>query len=107
MTKPGFMPLKKVLEDRTGGRCEYCGAKFKKVRPFQKFCSPAHKNKYWMSTHPRAKAPSLRTMSAPEAVGRCLFCGEKLAMTRVDQRFCNNRCQNAYYHATHPRVSID
>ena len=110
MTKPGFVPLKKVLEEKLkSGRCEYCGAKFTKGRPFQKFCSKSHKIKYWMSTHPRAKAPSLRTV-APDAAaptGRCLFCGEKFPQSRVDRLFCDRKCSNKYYHATHPRVSQD
>lgn len=107
MTKPGgFVPLKKVLETEKSkaARCEFCGAKFTKERPFQKFCSTEHRNKYWMSTHPRAKKSSLRTMPGPEAQGQCLFCGEKFPQSRVDRRFCDQRCQNKYYIATHPRV---
>lgn len=53
--KTTFVPLQKKLEEKQVGLCLFCGVEFEKARPFQKFCSTEHQQKYWFALHPRVR----------------------------------------------------
>lgn len=92
--QPYALPSRQATRCR---RCSWCGDRFAKQRPSQRYCSLACNNR---------AAVSLRTGSEARARRRtCEVCGKQYVATYTQQRACGRTCGKVLSQASRPRAA--